>query len=135
MSLDQYRVTEAREIRLAVGRPAYFAIVGDDRKSFELNGEVNSSLLRRVVMGSCKRVVIQHGTETSDYELIGMTDPDAMTRKLRYIMGTAYSVGLVVERVRGKSCLVAMLLTQEAVDDAVEAFAEIDEDVAEEGGA
>lgn len=127
MNFDQFRVPAQQEVRLGLGRPAFFMVLEADKPTFNPKRNVRS-----LVLGPCKKATIRMEGDQAQFDFTGVVDVDMMTRKLRYLYSTPHSLGLMVDRVKGKSSLVALLLTDEAGDDAVSAFAEMDEDYADE---
>lgn len=122
-NLDQYRVDRSEDIRLGLGRPALFMITEQEKSGFDPHD------VHRVTVGQCKGTIVHRLGDHLDFSFHGCSVHEAarMTRRLQYLCGTDDSLGLAVERVKGKSSLVAMLLTDEAFDDAVSAFEEMDE--------
>lgn len=127
--LDQYRISDkGAPIRLGLGSPTFFMVREDER------GICKPVNYRRLLVGHCKRVTLQLHGKQADFTFNGVSDTEreVMTAKLRYLCSTPDSLGLAVERWKGKSALVAILLTQAAADDATDAFDEIDAEEVEE---
>jgi hypothetical protein len=126
MNIDPYIISKDQEVRLGLGRTAFFIVTQADHPTFD------TSRLRRITLGPCKRAVISGLSGGLDVDLIDAVDGDAIIRKIKFLCSTEDSMGLVIERVKGKTCLVALLVTTKAFDEATAAFAEIDEDDDEE---
>lgn len=127
-NLDQYKMPyKEAPVRLALGRSTFFMLSAHDKAGFPDN-------VIRVPVGRCKSVTLQKQRARMTFDFTGTTPDDVavMQRKLAYLCSTDDSLGLVVERVKGKTALVAMLLSDAAAADAVSAFEEIDEDAEDE---
>lgn len=128
MNLDNHRVDADTEVRLGLAKPAWFMLVDRDKPAFNLRK------LHRIVLGHCKRATVaMEGTGLS-FSFTGASEAGTahMAKRLQYLGSTPFSMGLVIERVAGKTALVALFVTLEAFDDAVTAFAEMGEDEEEE---
>jgi len=130
MNLDQYRIAHDAPISLGLAKPAFFMIVAADRAVFD------PQRVHRAVVGFCKRATIEQEDGIMSFTLPG-ADPSEfarMERRLQYLCSTDDSLGLVIERVAGRTALVAMFVTEAACDDAKAVFVEMDEDADDESG-
>lgn len=124
MNLDQYRVPVETEVRLGLAKPAIFMVVAEDRARFD------PSNVHRVVVGYCKRMKMTRDANGAVFDFAGAEQSEfaRMERRLQYLCSTDDSLGLVIERVAGRTALVAMFVTEAACDDAKAAFVEMDDD-------
>ena len=124
MNLDLYRVTGDAPVSLGLAKPAFFMVAASDRAVF------NPKRVHRTIFGFCKRATIEKEDDIMSFTLPGADESEfsRMERRLEYLCSTNDSLGLVIERVAGKTALVAMFVTEAARNDAEAVFAEMDEE-------
>lgn len=121
MNLDQYRIAKDSQVRLAIGRPTFFMVTQADQAQFD------PKRCFRLILGLCKRATVQGAGSDLELTFTGAPEPELLERKVAYLCSTSDSLGLAIERSRGKTCLVAMFVTFSAFEDARQACAEIEE--------